>query len=163
MDRPTTSKMASSPERKSSKNKLNEQEDQEDQPLDLSVKKKKPNQPIFKLPYSPNSESSWGCLEFYENDKLVLSHELWNHRPITISAETLLKMRMNPMEEGNDNLRNYTDWEHVIGDGFILQRQPGEKSIVEMQRINDSSKSIKYKIFVADKNIPVNTSRNAFV
>ena len=127
---------------KSSKTKLSPET--HDEPLDLSLKKQRTqSEQLYKSPFYefrptpgrirasetnfvkggplvipyfrvPLSERPWGSLYFYENKRLVLSHDLWNYEPIKISGHTILGLAEVHDKEKNV-VKNYNDWLHVIG------------------------------------------------
>jgi hypothetical protein len=137
---PSTSAQSEVLTRKSSKNKL---VDVEDQPLDLSLKRQRTQSdplstsfygfrptatrigqigcetnfkgsivtPFFRV---PQSERPWGTLYFYENQKFVLSYDLYNYLPIKITGQTILGLKESQDHDKNVAI-NYNDWQHIIG------------------------------------------------
>ncbi|CAF0932401.1 unnamed protein product [Brachionus calyciflorus] len=109
----------------------------------------------------PDEKSVWGCLQFYENSKLVLSQDLWTDQVIKVTGKNLGNLNgNNQIEERLNFLSNYSDWEHIIGEGFCLKRHSGILSKVDMFRLDNSSKANKYKIFSGDHEINLVTSNS---
>ena len=143
---PCTSAQSQELERKSSKTKSLHEEEDNDQPIDLSMKRQriqadtlqsnlyelrpiltrsKKSETNFKGAIIgtssfrvPQSERPWGTLYFYENKKFVLSYDLLNYEPIRITGQSILGLREIEDYERNVAI-NYNDWQHAIGKWFL--------------------------------------------
>ncbi|RNA31007.1 hypothetical protein BpHYR1_036117 [Brachionus plicatilis] len=98
-------------------------------------------------------QNSWGCLQFYENSKLVYAQDLWLNEYIQVNGENLLNLNESkPKLDDNSNfLMNYWDWAHVLDKGFSLIRK--SDNTVQMKISETSDGSCQYKIFTGDAEI----------
>lgn len=113
-----------------------------------------------KITRTPNFQNAWGCIQFYENSRLVYTQDLWSTETTEVSKSNLLKLNESPpkIDDNSNFLMNYWDWAHIIDNGFSLTWN--SNNTLEMKVSDLSDDSCRYKIFTGDNEIAAHRGKN---
>lgn len=104
-----------------------------------------------KVTRTPCEKNSWGCLQFYENSKLVFAQDLWSNE-IEVNGKNLLQLNESlPKIDDSNFLMNYWDWAHIIDSGFWLSKK--KENTVGIKINGSMDEHSQFKFFAGDNEI----------